>query len=136
LDKATQEHGPDQPKETTEAGYEIRSLPVERYDEARVFAHDYLGESGGELFGECIQANPELALDYEDGEGRMIGLCFGMPRNVAPDEVALQGIVIRRDVAAKGLGSKLLAQFEQVVASHGYTKICLGSADGHVEHFT
>ncbi len=115
--------------------YNAQVIPTSRYKEFHLIASDLLDTHGGELFNDCVRANPELAIFYEDGKHRVIGLCFGMARKVDPKEVILQGIAIDRKVVAKGLGSKLLADFERVVKEHGFNKISLGSAPDYVEHF-
>ncbi len=115
--------------------YKAQVIPVGRYPEFHEIANDLLDAHGGGLFNECVRANPELAIFYENNESHVIGICFGMARKVNPKEVILQGIAIDRKVVAKGLGSRLLADFERVVKSHGFTKISLGSAADYVEHF-
>lgn len=71
-------------------------------------------------------------------EKELIGICYGWPRaeeDPADPSFTLQGICIKWDEAAKGLGSKLLKAFEKGAEKSGYPVVGVGSAPGYVEHF-
>lgn len=68
----------------------------------------------------------------------LVGICYGWSRaeeDPSDTSFTLQGICIKWDEAAKGLGSELLRAFEEAAEKLGYRTAGVGSAPGYVEHF-
>jgi GNAT superfamily N-acetyltransferase len=86
-----------------------------------------------EAFGACVARAPELALVAVQGT-EVVGVCFA----AVPHEgegVVLDGLAVDGARVREGLGSRLLAAFEERVAAAGFTRVSLGSAEGYVEDF-
>jgi GNAT superfamily N-acetyltransferase len=56
----------------------------------------------------------------------LVGVCYG--NESSPGHVVLQGIAVRSEWWRGGIGSRILREFESVVAEDGMTQVSLGSA--------
>ena len=88
-------------------------------------------DDAAEAVAAFAERRPLLAA-VGDEAGSLIGIAFGVP--VGPEAI-LQGIAVAQDAAGRGIGSRLLQEFESVCTSAGLGAISLGSADGYVERF-
>jgi GNAT superfamily N-acetyltransferase len=95
-------------------------------------AAELLGQSGADALQADFAAFPELAIALTV-DGAVAGVAFGHPDR--GDGATLEGITVDDAHASCGLGSLLLARFEQAAADGGYQDVNLGSAGGYVEHF-
>jgi GNAT superfamily N-acetyltransferase len=111
---------------------QIRSLTAWDRDAALALVGRYLPGSEDTL-NACVEAAPDLALVCAEG-AEIVGVCFAaLPHE--GEGVVLDGIAIEAERAGDGLGSALLAAFEDAAALAGFSRISLGSAEGYVEHF-
>jgi GNAT superfamily N-acetyltransferase len=99
---------------------------------AAELALEFLGQSGADVLHADFAAFPELAIALTV-DGAVAGVAFGHPDR--EDGATLEGITVDDAHTARGLGSLLLARFEQAAADAGYHDVNLGSAGGYVEHF-
>jgi GNAT superfamily N-acetyltransferase len=95
-------------------------------------AAEFLGQQGAEALKADFAAHPELAIALTV-DGAVAGVAFGHPNG--RDGAALAGITVDDAHTAHGLGSLLLARFEQAAADAGHRSVSLGSGGGYVEHF-
>jgi GNAT superfamily N-acetyltransferase len=71
-------------------------------------------------------------------DSRVIGAAFGWPRSLdAQNDTSftLDGIAVDVQYQKRGLGGRLLSEFEKTVSDYGFTKVSVGSAGGYAEHF-
>jgi GNAT superfamily N-acetyltransferase len=110
----------------------IRQIGEADYKKAHQFQCEYLDEESFEDFVKRVEANPDLYLIALDNK-ELIGICYGHPSDKVKDAINLQGIAVNLDetknYARKGIGSKLMREFENVVKMNGFHKIDVGSAD-------
>jgi GNAT superfamily N-acetyltransferase len=99
---------------------------------AAELAAEFLGQSGADALLADFAAFPGLAIALTL-DGTVAGVAFGHPDG--EDGVTLEGITVDDEHTAHGLGSLLLARFEQAAADAGYRNVNLGSGGGYVEHF-
>jgi len=100
--------------------------PISESDFERAVELDaqYLG-SGREKLGEWRAARPEwLRGAYLADE--LVGICYGTER--ASGLLILQGIAVMAEHWRKGIGSRLIQDFEDTVFSDGISRISLASA--------
>ena len=95
-------------------------------------AAEFLGQSGADALLADFAAYPGLAIALII-DGTLAGVAFGHPDG--EDGATLEGITVDDAYTAHGLGSLLLARFEQAAADAGYRDVNLGSGGGYVEHF-
>jgi GNAT superfamily N-acetyltransferase len=95
-------------------------------------AAEFLGQSGADALLADFAAYPGLAIALTI-DGTLAGVAFGHPDG--EDGATLEGITVDDAHTAHGLGSLLLARFEQAAADAGYRDVNLGSGGGYVEHF-
>ncbi len=107
-------------------------LTPAQLESARDLAAEFLGESAAHALMAGLGAHPELAFVLSV-DGTVAGVAFGHPD--AEGGVTLEGIAIAGPHAGRGLGSTLLARFEQAAAAAGYSNVNLGSGPGYVERF-
>ena len=107
-------------------------LRREQLAAAAGLAAELLGQSGADALQADFAAFPELAIALTV-DGAVAGVAFGHPDR--GDGATLEGITVDDAHTACGLGSLLLARFEQAAADGGYQDVNLGSAGGYVEHF-
>ncbi|MEM7129055.1 MAG: GNAT family N-acetyltransferase [Chloroflexota bacterium] len=116
----------------------IRQLSLENQNDAYQLKVEYLDDGPFEEFMAMYNKYSELFVGLFNAE-ELIGISFGWPLAEQfpeeKDEISLQGIVVRHDFAAQGLGSKLLAFWEEQVAKRSERFIGVGSAPGYVERF-
>jgi predicted N-acetyltransferase YhbS len=86
-----------------------------------------------EAFLRCAARAPELALVAVDG-GDVVGVCFAEVPHEG-EGVVLDGLAVDGTRSREGLGTRLLAAFEERVAAAGFARVSLGSAEGYVEEF-
>jgi GNAT superfamily N-acetyltransferase len=99
---------------------------------AAELAAEFLGQSGASALLADFAAFPAPAIALTLG-GTVVGVAFGHPDG--EDGVTLEGIAVDDEHTAHGLGSLLLARFEQAAADAGYRNVNSGSGGGYVEHF-
>jgi GNAT superfamily N-acetyltransferase len=107
-------------------------LTPAQFEAARELAVEFLGESDTHALAADYAAHPELAIALEV-DGAVMGVAFGHPDG--DGGATLEGITVDDAWTARGLGSRLLARFEQAAADASYRDVGLGSAGGYVEHF-
>ena len=116
----------------------IRYLSLENQSESYQLKADYLDDGPFDEFAAMYDKYRELFVGLFYAQ-ELIGICFGWPLTEQfPEEkgdISLQGIAVRNEFAAKGLGSKLLAFWEEQVAKRSERSVSVGSAPGYVEHF-
>ena len=97
---------------------------------------EYLPGSELETVRGKAENYPETCLVALQDE-KVIGIAFGWPREAAlpQKEYCLDGIAVRYDHWRKGIGSMLLAAFEEGMQKYGYRKLSVGSAEGFAEKF-
>ncbi len=95
-------------------------------------AAEFLGQSGTDALLADFAACPGLAIALTI-DGTLAGVAFGHPDG--EDGATLEGIAVDDAYTAHGLGSLLLAWFEQAAADAGYRDVNLGSGGGYAEHF-
>lgn len=78
-------------------------------------------------------AHPELFLAAYDAEDAVIGFALGRERSDVTAELA--GIGVRDEYTRRGIGSDLVAAFEDAAADAGFGCVSLGSAGGYVDNF-
>jgi len=110
----------------------VSPLTPEVFQGAYELAAEWLGQSGADALADDYAAHAELALALHL-DGRLVGLAFGHP--FSEDQATLEGIAVRGEHTAHGLGSLLLGQFEDAARKAGYRRVGLGSAGGYVERF-
>jgi predicted N-acetyltransferase YhbS len=86
-----------------------------------------------DAFRACVARAPELALVAVDGAD-VVGVCFAEVPHVG-EGVVLDGLAVDGTRTREGVGSLLLAAFEERVAAVGFGRVSLGSAEGYVEDF-
>jgi predicted N-acetyltransferase YhbS len=86
-----------------------------------------------DAFRACAARAPELALVAVDGPD-VVGVCFAEVPH-AGEGVVLDGLAVDGTRTREGVGSLLLAAFEERVAAAGFSRVSLGSAEGYVEDF-
>jgi GNAT superfamily N-acetyltransferase len=107
-------------------------LTPAQFEAARELAVEFLGESDTHALAADYAAHQELAIALEV-DGAVMGVAFGHPDGAGG--ATLEGITVDDACTARGLGSRLLARFEQAAADAGYRDVGLGSGGGYVEHF-
>lgn len=81
---------------------------------------------------EWYGANPDLLVGaYRDGE--LVGICLGLPMD--GETVVLRGIAVEGPYRRQGIGTRLLAAFEDRAAALDFRRVSLGSAGGYVDEF-
>ncbi len=95
-------------------------------------AEEFLGQSGVDALAADFAAYPELVIALTI-DGAVAGVAFGHPDG--EHGATLDGITVDDAHTAHGLGSLLLARFEQAAADAGCRDVNLGSGGGYVEHF-
>jgi len=118
---------------------EIRPITTEA-DEKAVYpyqcGYSHIVE-GFDDFVRRVKAAPDLYL-AAFGRGVCVGICHGRPSDKAKDAIGLEIIATERpgnsDYARKGIGSRLIKEFEKAVRRRGYRWIDVGAAMG-VEGF-
>ena len=102
----------------------LRAIPDQDFPRALELDDEYLG-SGRDKLREWRAARPDwLRGAYVEDE--LVGVCHGNER--PPGSVVLQGIAVVFNYWRRGIGSRLIQDFEGKVFSAGITKISLGSA--------
>ena len=107
---------------------------LDKRDLARAFEFykEYVGGRSFAVFKHWYGKYPGLFAVCYRGD-KLIGFCWGFPRKRL---VILSGISIDAKHAGKGLGSRLLKDWEKRIKKQfGKTRISLGSASGYVERF-
>jgi GNAT superfamily N-acetyltransferase len=100
--------------------------------DAADLAAEFLGQSGADALFADFAAHPDLAVGLTI-DGTIAGVAFGHPDGEGG--ATLEGITVDDEHTGRGLGSLLLARFEQAAADTGYRNVNLGSGGGYVEHF-
>lgn len=108
----------------------IRQVREDDYEKVHQFQCKYSDKEPFEDFVERVKANPDLYLIALDNE-ELVGICYGRPFDGAKDNMELQGIAVdeEKGYAGKGIGSRMLREFEKTVKNRGFHKISVGSAD-------
>jgi beta-phosphoglucomutase-like phosphatase (HAD superfamily)/GNAT superfamily N-acetyltransferase len=104
-----------------------RQLPA-----AAELAAEFLGDLGAAALASHFAAHPALTVTLTV-KGAVAGVAFGRPDGHGG--ATLEGITVDDAHTSHGLGSLLLARFEQAAANAGFRTVSVGSADGYVEHF-
>jgi GNAT superfamily N-acetyltransferase len=100
---------------------------------ASELAEEFLGsQSGIDALAVSFARHPELTIALTL-DGIVEGVAFG--HRAADGGAILEGITVDDAHTAHGLGSLLLARFEQAAGDAGCCDVSLGSGDGYVEHF-
>lgn len=108
-------------------------LTVQQVARAAELAEEFLGgQSGVDALAASFAGHPELAIALTI-DGTVEGVAFGHPDGEGG--AMLEGITVDDAHTAHGLGSLLLARFEQAAADAGCRNVNLGSGGGYVEHF-
>lgn len=107
-------------------------LTQEQLAAAGELAAEFLGRSAADALIADFAAHPGLAIALAI-DGTLEGVAFGHPDGAGG--ATLEGITVDDAHTAQGLGSLLLARFEQAAAAAGYSYTTLGSGSGYVEHF-
>lgn len=96
--------------------------------------HDSYTASGESLetVRKWHREHPELFVGAYEG-GNLVGYCLGIQRT--EEAIELNGIAVEEAHQRQGIGTELLATFEDQVASLGFQRINLGSAGGYVDEF-
>lgn len=76
----------------------------------------------------CLAAAPSLTICCEVGR-TLIATCFGYPLPGHEQTVVLEGLAVVRDWRGRGIGSRLLNQFECICRDLQYTSITLGTSE-------
>lgn len=111
----------------------IRGLPESDLTEAIGLHNQYTAQDRSlEEFRSRFQETPSLFIGaYDDAD--LIGICLGWPTDSGV--VQLVGIGVAPDRRGRGIGSRLIEQFEASAGELGMQKITLGSAGGAVDRF-
>ncbi|WP_308639725.1 GNAT family N-acetyltransferase [Paenibacillus silvisoli] len=117
----------------------IRRIHPEDYERAHAFQCEYLDPESFENFNERLANHHDLYFAAYVAD-ELIGVCYGNPSRRNETLINLQGIAVTHEEGKQllrtGIGSRLIAQFEDAVRSKGYRSIGLGSAeDLKVERF-
>lgn len=118
---------------------DIRPIHAEDYAAAHAFQCEYLDRESYEEFNYRVEDYPDLYLGaFADGE--LVGVIYGQPWQRTESTALLQGIAVTLDetkqLARTGIGSRLIAAFEESVRRRGLRRIDLGAADDwKVERF-
>lgn len=112
---------------------DIRSVHKSDLDDFLDLHNTYVNRDESiEALRDRYQKHPDLFLGaYDNGE--LVGHCLGRPRS--DRAVELEGIAVERSFQQRGIGTELLARFEDRVADLGFQRISLGSAGGYVDKF-
>lgn len=111
---------------------ELRAISDEDFDRLVELDEEYLS-SGREKLTQWRAEHPRL---FRGAflDGKLVGICYPKPTEGA--EIVLEGIAVSFDLWRKGIGSRLLADFENEAFSGGFTGISLGSTpDAPTEGF-
>ena len=100
--------------------------------DATELAAEFLGDSGAAALAADFATHPGLAMSLTV-DGAVAGVAFGHADGAGG--ATLEGITVDDAHTAHGLGSALLACFEEAAGHLGYRNVNLGSGDGYVEHF-
>ena len=111
---------------------QTKVIPPADYPRLYALVEEYLpGTSRDALDAMCAEFPSAVVGGYL--EGALIAVCYGMANDA--EDFMLDGICVEWDYMKAGRGGELLAFFEAQVRALGYTRVTLGSADGHVERF-
>lgn len=111
----------------------IRSIPEADLREALELHNQFTAQNRSvDEFRRESQATPSLFIGAYDTES-LVGICLGWPTE--PAVVHLVGIGVAPDRRGKGIGSRLLEQFERNAKALDMERITVGSAGGYVDRF-
>jgi ribosomal protein S18 acetylase RimI-like enzyme len=111
---------------------ELRQVPVEDFGPVYRMLCERTGERDREAVESWYDEYPELFWGAYD-QGALVGFALGRPRTGS--SVELVGIAVDDEYTRRGIGSRLLGDFEGAVADLGYDRVSLGSAGGYVDEF-
>ncbi|MFB6270026.1 MAG: GNAT family N-acetyltransferase [Halobacterium sp.] len=112
---------------------DVRRVPEADFAAVYDLLCERVGDRDRETVRSWFDATPELFQGaYDDGDG-LVGFALGRERSETSAELA--GIGVERAYTRRGIGSRLLAAFEDAAADAGYGRVSLGSAGGYVDEF-
>lgn len=111
---------------------EIRSVPESDVEAVHHMRNDRIDDESLETVRGWYRQNPELFVGAYDA-GDLVGFCTGHER--VAGAVSLNGIAVEKSSVCRGIGTTLLAAFEERVVSLDYERIGVGSAGGYVDEF-
>lgn len=113
---------------------EYKILLKKDLNEAFEFQDDYVGGLDKEEFNQLYKKHPKLFVACYDND-KLIGIVFG-EKIRGKDFVILKAIAVKDKYWGKGIGSKLMKNFENQVKKANFNKISVGSAeDEKTENF-
>lgn len=111
---------------------DVRQALSGEFDAVYRMLRERVGERDRGAVEAWYDEHPELFLGaYADGA--MVGFTTGRARSERT--VELVGIAVDDEYTRRGIGSRLLDEFEAAAVELGYDRVSLGSAGGYVDDF-
>jgi GNAT superfamily N-acetyltransferase len=82
----------------------------------------------------CYHAAPRLTFCCE-AASEIVGVCFGYPSSTGDATAILEGLAVRTTRKGRGVGTRMLAHFEEAAGQAGYTCVQLGAIEGAATRF-
>jgi ribosomal protein S18 acetylase RimI-like enzyme len=112
---------------------DVRSVPEADFDAVYDLLCDRVGDRDRDVVRDWYDDRPELFRAAHDPGDGIVGFALGREHSDASAELA--GIGVQASHTRRGIGSMLLAAFEDAAADAGYGCVTLGSAGGYVDDF-
>lgn len=113
----------------------IRAVCAADLAAALALVSSHFGPTGARSLTYCYREAPRLTFCFEEA-GEIVGVCFGYPSHLTGDATAiLEGLAVRVAWKGRGVGTRMLAHFEEAAGEAGYARVQLGAIEDAATHF-
>jgi GNAT superfamily N-acetyltransferase len=89
----------------------------------------YFGRVGGRSLRYCRENDPQLIFCLDAAEG-IVGVCFGHRGRAGDGAVILDCLAVKPSHTGRGIGTRLLAHFEEAAREADHVSVELGAEEG------
>jgi len=112
----------------------LRAVTAADLTAALALASGCFGPTGARSLMYCYHAAPRLTFCCE-AASEIVGVCFGYPSSTGDATVILEGLAVRAARRGRGLGTRMLAHFEEAAGEEGYADVQLGATEDAATRF-
>lgn len=112
----------------------VRAVTAADLTATLALASTCFGPTGARSLMYCYHVAPRLTFCCESAR-EIVGVCFGYPSSIGDATAILEGLAVKTTRKGRGVGTHMLAHFEEAAGEEGYACVQLGAIEGAATRF-